>query len=106
MKRLYSELILDHLKTWRQMVFIMGPRQVGKTTLSLAIREGWEDVYYYNWDNQKDRMIITAGPDAVMEDIGLDGLVDVPPVIIFDEIHKYPNWNQELKNQSRLQRMR
>ncbi|NGX59778.1 MAG: hypothetical protein KR126chlam3_00935 [Chlamydiae bacterium] len=79
------------------MVFIMGPRQVGKTTLSLEIENGWESVYYYNWDNQKDRALILAGPDAIAEDVGLEFLTEEPPVLIFDEIHKYINWKTFLK---------
>ncbi len=79
------------------MVFVMGPRQVGKTTLSLEIENGWESVYYYNWDNQKDRALILAGPDAIAEDVGLEFLTEEPPVLIFDEIHKYINWKTFLK---------
>lgn len=97
MKRVYLEVIYNHLKSWRQMVFIMGPRQVGKTTLSLAIQDGFKSVYYYNWDNQKDRQVILEGPDAIMEDIGIEVLHDDIPVLIFDEIHKYTHWKTFLK---------
>ncbi|NGX37896.1 MAG: hypothetical protein K1000chlam2_01064 [Chlamydiae bacterium] len=79
------------------MVFIVGPRQVGKTTLSLAMKDEWEAVYYYNWDNQRDRAVILAGPDAVVENIGLEELREELPVIIFDEIHKYTHWKRFLK---------
>ncbi len=97
MKRVYWEVIQNHLKTCRQMAFIMGPRQVGKTTLSLAMENGWDAVYYYNWDNQKDKELILAGPDAIVENIGLETLRREPPVLIFDEIHKYKNWKIFLK---------
>lgn len=97
MKRIYSEVILNHLKSYRQMIFIMGPRQVGKTTLSLAVRKNWKSVYYFNWDNQKDREIILMGPDALMEKIGIEILGNETPVIILDEIHKYSKWKIFLK---------
>ncbi len=32
-RRLYDALLEEHLATYRQMVFVSGPRQVGKTTL-------------------------------------------------------------------------
>jgi len=30
MDRIYKRLVLEHLKQFRQMVFLAGPRQVGK----------------------------------------------------------------------------
>ena len=33
-KRVYSAIIGDLLSKYRQMVFLSGPRQVGKTTLA------------------------------------------------------------------------
>ena len=35
MERLYDTLIAQHFREERQMLFLMGPRQVGKTTASL-----------------------------------------------------------------------
>jgi len=35
MKRIYENLIRDHFVSNRQMVFLSGPRQVGKTTLAM-----------------------------------------------------------------------
>jgi predicted AAA+ superfamily ATPase len=32
MKRFYEALLAEHLKENRQMAFVSGPRQVGKTT--------------------------------------------------------------------------
>ena len=37
MKRVYEALIREHLSINRQMLFISGPRQVGKTTLSMSL---------------------------------------------------------------------
>ena len=49
-KRLYATILRDHLKDFRQMAFITGPRQVGKTTTC----RGLCDVYL-NWDNEDHR---------------------------------------------------
>jgi hypothetical protein len=35
MKRIYESLIADHFANNRQMAFLSGPRQVGKTTLAV-----------------------------------------------------------------------
>ena len=37
--RIYGTMIRDHLDNYRQMVFLSGPRQSGKTTLAKAFPE-------------------------------------------------------------------
>ena len=67
----------------RKMVFIAGPRQVGKTTLAQSLpgaREG-----YLNWDAAGDRERI------------LRRKLPVADLWVFDEIHKYRNWRGFLK---------
>ena len=40
----------------RKMVFIGGPRQVGKTTMAKHIAANhYSKVDYFNWDNDEDR---------------------------------------------------
>ena len=34
MKRIYEDLIYSNLKKFNQMAFLIGPRQVGKTTIT------------------------------------------------------------------------
>jgi predicted AAA+ superfamily ATPase len=67
----------------RKMVFVAGPRQVGKTTLARGLpgaRAG-----YLSWDIPADRDRILHG--------------ELPPVRFwaFDEIHKYRAWRRFLK---------
>jgi hypothetical protein len=50
-----------------------------------------------NWDNQADRIMITRGPDAVAEHLGLLDLRADTPHIVFDELHKYRKWKSFLK---------
>jgi hypothetical protein len=40
------------------MVFIGGPRQVGKTTLAKKIGQSGHNPAYLNWDSRKDRLKI------------------------------------------------
>lgn len=94
MERIYTSVLSDHLARERQMLFLAGPRQVGKTTTS---RHSAPDCQYFNWDRQEDRMLITAGEETIAERIGLHELQQQPPVVVFDEIHKYPRWKNFLK---------
>lgn len=80
MRRLYEPLIQTHFAENRQMLFRMGPRQVGKTT---SARRGAADsgaAVYLNWDNGDDRQRILAGPAAIAEALGLDRLREKCPV--------------------------
>lgn len=97
MKRTYETLLEEHIKSHRQMVFLSGPRQVGKTTTSLETSSEWPLHYYFNWDNEDHRYLIIEGPAAVARKAGLDEVKTNLPVIVFDEIHKYRNWKRFLK---------
>ncbi len=84
-RRLYDALLDEHLATHRQMAFISGPRQVGKTTTCRNHADS-----YSNWDNIDDRQRILAGPSELASSLGLDRLRKIPPVLLFDELHKHP----------------
>lgn len=97
MHRIYHELITQHLTNLRQMVFLMGPRQVGKTTVSLSSAEEWPEHHYFNWDNPTERLLFIEGPNAIARQAELDVLREQPPILIFDEIHKFGKWKNFLK---------
>ena len=97
MRRTYEILLENHLKEHRQMIFLSGPKQVGKTTTSLEASFESSLHYYFNWDNEDHRATIIEGPQAVAKKAYLDNLLESLPVIIFDEIHKYRYWKRFLK---------
>ncbi len=70
------------------MVFLGGPRQVGKTTFSQNQLKNYKDSHpaYLNWDNVEDKKIILNREWPLNEKL-----------IIFDEIHKYVKWRNLLK---------
>lgn len=72
----------------RKMVFIGGPRQVGKTTLALSqLRpSSIKNPQYLNWDNPTDQKNILNFEIPLLEKI-----------VVFDEIHKYKKWRGLLK---------
>jgi predicted AAA+ superfamily ATPase len=74
------------------MVFLSGPRQVGKTTVAKAYAD-----CYLNWDNDSVKQLILSGQEKVGAYCELDRVRADMPVIAFDEIHKYPRWKQFLK---------
>jgi uncharacterized protein len=70
------------------MVFVSGPRQVGKTTLALQLA-GIADrrhPAYLSWDDVRARPRIRAGE-----------LPSGQPLVILDEIHKYARWRGLVK---------
>jgi predicted AAA+ superfamily ATPase len=90
--RLYASMIGDHLARFRQMAFLTGPRQVGKTTTCRALGD-----IYLNWDNDDHRGIILKGTAAVAAEAGLQQLSGQPKRVVFDELYKYRFWKQFLK---------
>lgn len=68
------------------MVFLAGPRQVGKTTLAHMIAKGYSRPVYLNWDNPEHRQNILKlrwSPDT--------------DLLILDEVHKNPDWKNLVK---------
>ena len=72
-----------------RMVFVGGPRQVGKTIFALSLLPHGSDESspaYLNWDYLADREAILAAR--------------LPPnqrLVIFDELHKYAGWRGLIK---------
>lgn len=85
--RYLTPFIVEDLKT--KMVFVGGPRQVGKTTLCRSfIAASFRSPAYYNWDNRSDREVITAS-----------AWPDDAELLILDEIHKYRRWKGLVKGE-------
>ena len=60
--RVYDNLLAWHLANDRQMAFLSGPRQVGKTTVGRQRADA-----YINWDDVEDRQLVLDGPRRVAE---------------------------------------
>ena len=91
-QRIYDTILAEHLAGHRQMAFLSGPRQVGKTTTCRLRADA-----YVNWDNLDDRETVLAGPRRLADRLNLDRLSEEPPVVLFDELHKFPRWQSFLK---------
>lgn len=71
----------------KKMVFVGGPRQVGKTTMakSILVQED-KGGRYLNWDYDEDRQDILAQKWATEDRL-----------LVLDELHKFPRWKNWLK---------
>jgi predicted AAA+ superfamily ATPase len=105
----YLAPVLDQsLRTEARMVFVAGPRQVGKTTLAryLLSQAGCEPLYF-NWDIEADRRLLIRDPSEFFAGRVPSTLRPAQrPRIVLDEIHKYPRWKRFLKGLFDAQRDR
>ncbi|OGQ99242.1 MAG: hypothetical protein A2505_05865 [Deltaproteobacteria bacterium RIFOXYD12_FULL_55_16] len=84
MNRLQLPLIKKDLD--RKLVFITGPRQVGKTWLALALLKDAVNGVYLNYDNLEDRAIISKA-----------AWLPSTELLVLDELHKMAEWKNYLK---------
>ena len=83
----------------RQMRFISGPRQIGKTTLSKNfLHQQKLDKLYFNWDLRSVRNQYLQDPYFFETDIYDAQREDMPVWVGLDEIHKMPKWKNILKD--------
>ena len=95
LSRLYIPVLKDHFSRHRQMAFLTGPRQVGKTTMAKALAD-----HYLNYDLTKDRQAM-ADPAAWQDGLTQwrSGLPKEPrPILALDELHKRSRWKDLLKS--------
>lgn len=86
-KRYITASILEDLE--HKMVFVGGPRQVGKTTLAtVLVGKRFRKSAYFNWDQQKERRQIISSAWPIDAEL-----------IILDEIHKLKGWKRFIKGE-------
>ena len=82
--RYLEDLIHEDLSG--KMVFMGGPRQVGKTTLALLLGERFDAPTCLNWDNRSHRQALLREQWKPETDL-----------LVFDELHKYDRWKSLVK---------
>lgn len=85
--RYLESAVRDSLK--KKMVFVGGPRQVGKTTLALGLLgAGADETHpaYLNWDHPRAAAAFRRAE-----------LPPGEPLVVLDEVHKYARWRNVLK---------
>lgn len=84
MYRRQIEQIIKDLN--KKIVFIVGPRQVGKTWLAKEAGKQFENTTYLNYDHYDDKEIIKT-----------QTWLNSTELLILDELHKMPEWKNYLK---------
>ncbi len=90
--RLYDAVLLEHFLTSRAMALVSGPRHVGKTVTCRRHADARCD-----WDDPADRELVLAGPARLAAGLGADRLSKTFPVVLFDELHRFPRWKPLLR---------
>lgn len=70
----------------KKMVFLGGPRQVGKTTLAKQLLQEKKSRNYFNWDSEEHKKLIRNMEWNRQE-----------PLVVFDELHKFHGWKNWVK---------
>jgi len=87
LNRYLTENVREDLE--QRMVFVGGPRQVGKTTFGLSLLSDQlkeKSPAYLNWDDLADRESILSGAFPSEQSL-----------LILDEIHKFSDWRNLIK---------
>jgi predicted AAA+ superfamily ATPase len=97
MERLVGRYIFDPEISAGKMVFLSGPRQVGKTTFALRwLASMGVEGTYFNWDDPAVKREYNRNP-LTFRNIILSKFHGKAVPIVFDEIHKHKNWKNILK---------
>jgi predicted AAA+ superfamily ATPase len=97
MERLIGTYIFDPEMTAGKMIFLTGPRQVGKTTFArMWLQARRSEDTYFNWDDPAVMIEYKRNP-LYFRNIIDDKFHKSPVPLVFDEIHKYKEWRNILK---------
>jgi len=108
MERIVGKYIFDPEMTTHKMIFLTGPRQVGKTMFARRWLDaaGSEDTYF-NWDDPSVMLEYRKNP-LYFRNVIDENIKRKPVPMVFDEIHKHTAWRDVLKglydtNRERMQ---
>lgn len=97
MERIVGKYIFDPEMTAGKMIFLTGPRQVGKTVFARK----WLDTSgsgetYFNWDDPAVMLEYRKNP-LYFRNVIDEKTKGGPVPMVFDEIHKHKGWRDLLK---------
>ena len=96
-QRYIESSLLSHLDQYRQMAFLHGPRQVGKTTVAQHLMSDLAISHYLSWDDTQHRTRVLQDYEMFIKHVGLD-VAGSSTSCAIDEIHKRHDWRDFLKS--------
>jgi predicted AAA+ superfamily ATPase len=93
LKRYLTEPINALALKRHKIVFVSGPRQVGKTSLSKTFLDERGNGAYWNWDSLDFKRLWAKSPASIVAALNRTPT----PVVIVDEMHKSKRWKGALK---------
>lgn len=87
MKRIYESVLREHLRDRRQIAFLCGPRQCGKTEVAKVLADRC-----LSWDGASGRKLSSGGVGELAAACGLTGVPGRRETVVFDGIQKAPRW--------------
>jgi len=93
LQRYLTESIKSLALKRHKIVFISGPRQVGKTSLSKRFLVERSNGAYWNWDSLEFKRLWAKSPASIVATLNRSPT----PIVILDEIHKSKRWKGALK---------
>jgi uncharacterized protein len=97
MERLAATYIFDPEMNAGKMIFLTGPRLIGKTTFARNwLRASGSGGTYFNWDDPAVLQEYRRNP-FYFSNIVNEKFNGKPIPVVFDEIHKHRNWRDILK---------
>ncbi|WP_304511834.1 ATP-binding protein [Desulfobacula sp.] len=95
MERIHTQYLFNPEINADKMIFLSGPRQIGKTTfVRQHLKKLKQESLYFNWDDPFVRREYIRNPHFLKGKITEHSSI---PLIAFDEIHKHKNWKDILK---------
>lgn len=97
MQRSFQQLYKELHAPQKKMAFLVGPRQVGKTTLAESLLKAHHGPgLYKNWDDLQWRKEVSQRPYAYLDQFQ-ERSKSEKLLLVLDEIHKFPRWKAYLK---------
>jgi predicted AAA+ superfamily ATPase len=99
LKRCAESLISTHMDN-RRAIFILGPRQVGKTTLLKHLMEvnGYDNSLYYDIERQENLTLFSGSLEGIIAKFRNDRINHKSRICIFiDEIQNIPDFSKTIK---------
>ncbi|MFH1939918.1 MAG: AAA family ATPase, partial [bacterium] len=79
-ERILYQKIWQKLSSYKNMVFLSGPRQSGKTTLAKIIARDFSSQVYFNWDDIPSKRVLIQDPYFFEK---VDRMDESIPLVIF-----------------------